>query len=199
MENPNKNSESGPSGDKFVKNIRFNLESGTLLLDLDKNKTDPEKVRGFAEERGLLEKDEAHVTVIGSDTAEQIMARLGDLPRGEKEEILAKIRAVVESIDWQFVFKPEYYYIKKEYDDPDPTDSSKIIHEVRESVIQLAETGNLAEFYAKLKEVTGLELEVPMPHVTLFTTSTREDKRKRGIGIYSERDFDELKPERIEI
>ena len=41
------------------------------------------------------------------------------------------------------------------------------------------------------------QFETPLPHITLYTTSTREDKKLRGIGIYSKKQFEELCPKRI--
>ncbi|MEX0877913.1 MAG: hypothetical protein WDZ40_03585 [Candidatus Spechtbacterales bacterium] len=45
--------------------------------------------------------------------------------------------------------------------------------------------------------ILGLDLEVPLPHITLFTTSTREENQLRGIGVYSKEQFEDLSPEKI--
>ena len=154
-------------------------------------------VRTLAEKRGLLEKDELHLTVIGSDTAEAIMASLNQLTPDKKTKILSKIKALADGTNWEFNLNPEFYYIKKEYNDPDPNNPAQTIPETRESIVQTVKTENLAEFYGQLQKITGLEFETPLPHVTLFTTSTREDKKKRGIGIYSQKDFAALNPEKL--
>src|SRR3989344_5838389 len=179
--------------------IKFNGKMGTLLIGVDKKPEDIANVRAFAEKKGLLEKDEIHLTVIGSDTAEAIMASLKQLSPDKQAETLSKIKALADGINWKFNLDPEFYYIKKEYNDPDPNNPAQTIPETRESIVQTVKTENLAEFYGQLKKITGLEFETPLPHVTLFTTSTREDKKKRGIGIYSQKDFVALNPEKLGI
>jgi len=179
--------------------IRFDEKKGTLLIGVEKKLKDMAGVRTLAEKRGLLEKDELHLTVIGSDTAEAIMASLNQLTPDKKTKILSKIKALADGTNWEFNLNPEFYYIRKEYNDPDPNNPDQTIPETRESIIQTLKTKKLTEFYNQLQEITGLKFETPLPHVTLFTTSTRVDKKQRGIGIYSQKDFAALNPEKLEV
>jgi len=183
-----------------VSGIKFEAQKkGGLILGVDKTAVDASKLKEIAEARGLGEKDEIHLTVIGSDTMEAILASLGRISDNKRNEILSQIQGLAESTEWKFKIKPEFYYVKKEYNDPDPNNHEKTIPETRRSIVQMVETENLGQFYGKLEEITGLKFEVPLLHITLFTTSTREDKKQRGIGIYSEKDFESLNPERIEV
>lgn len=127
------------------------------------------------------------------------MASLENLSPNEQLVNLSKIKELADKTDWKFNLRPEFYYIKKEYNESDPSNPGETIPETRESIIQMAEVGNLIEFYNQLQKITGLKSYVPIPHVTLFTVSTREDKKKRGIGIYSEEDFKALNPERLKM
>lgn len=179
--------------------IEFDEKKGILLVNVDKDSVDIQKVREVAKKMGLIEKDEIHVTVIGNDTAETILASLEKLPEDERIKTLSQIQEFARRTNWKFNFKSEFYYIKKAYNDPDQNNPNQIIPEIRESIIQIVDTENLKEFYDQLREITGLQLEAPLPHVTLFTISTREDKKKRGIGIYSEKDFGLLNPEKIKV
>ena len=179
-----------------IADIEFNAEKG-IIISVNNDLLDTSRMREIAKSMNLNEKEKNHLTIIGSDTAEAITASLAGKSSDEREIILAQIKALVQSINWKFTFRPEFYYIKKEYNDPDPNDQTKTIPETRESMIQMAETDNLKEFYLRLEEITGLKFEIPIPHITLFTNSTREDKRLRGIGIYSENDFKALNPQLI--
>jgi len=110
---------------------------------------------------------------------------------------LRKIKELCESIDWKIILKNEYYSVEKIYNNPDPADPSKTIPEKRESIIQMAEMEKLNEFYEKLNSLLGTNFETPMPHVTLYTTSSLEENKSKGIGIYSKSQFEELAHEKI--
>ncbi len=179
--------------------IKFDEKKGTFLLGVDRNSVDMQRAGEVAKKRGLIEKDEIHLTVIGNNTAEVILASLEKFSEYERIKMLSQIQELARGVNWRFSFKPEFYYIKKIYNDLDPNNPNQTIPEIRESIIQIVDTENLKEFYDQLKEITGLQLEAPLPHVTLFTTSTRKDKKKRGIGIYSEKDFGSLNPEKIKV
>ena len=71
--------------------------------------------------------------------------------------------------------------------------------EKRRSIVQLVTMPDLAPFYAKLNRLLDSHFDLPFPHITLFATSTREDKRLRGIGIYSEAQFHTTHPQEISL
>lgn len=100
--------------------IKFNEAQGTLIIDIDRSSVDFSKLKKIAESRSLNEKDEIHLTIIGSDTAEEILASLEKLGSVEKQERFSKIRDLAHNTLYGFRFKPEFYYIKKDYDNPDP-------------------------------------------------------------------------------
>lgn len=177
--------------------IRFDDINGTLLVKIDKNILDFSDLKTEAEKRGLLEKDEFHITIIGSATGKEIMTALEVVPSDEKNRILNKIKELAMNINWKFFLRPEFYYIKKEYNRLDDANPDKTIVETRQSIIQLIDTKNLKEFYTKLQKIAGLTFATPFSHITLFTVSTEEDNKKRGIGIYSEEDFETLNAEKV--
>ena len=55
----------------------------------------------------------------------------------------------------------------------------------------------LNDFYKQLNILLKETFDEPLPHITLYTTSTREDKRLRGIGIYSQKQLEKLDPQQI--
>ncbi|MCX6745124.1 MAG: hypothetical protein NTX82_06390 [Candidatus Parcubacteria bacterium] len=168
---------------------KFYPEKATLLLNIASDVVDLDIKKKEAEQLGLSPKKEFHLTIIGSDTGEEILHSFEGLNEEEKVSRMQKTRQLSESIEWKVVLKNEFFYIQKEYNETVP--------EKRQSIIQLAEVAGLVEFYKKLNLLLGQQLEVPMPHITLYTTSTREEKKLRGIGIYSKQQFEELNPKKI--
>jgi hypothetical protein len=119
------------------------------------------------------------------------------LDETERQKLLDKIYTLAESIQWKVTFKDEFFYIQKEYITSDPNTSDVNNNEKRESIIQNATFEGIDEFYQKLNIVLGTDFEAPRPHITHYTTSTREDKKSRGIGIYSLKQLEELHPQTI--
>lgn len=172
--------------------LLFDSEKLTLLLNVFKNAVNASALAELAKQQGLLLKSEFHITIIGSDTGEAINEKLSQCSDQQKAETILKIKELADSINWQLVAKPEYYYITKEYaDDQNP--------ETRKSYVQLFDLIGLTEFYERLNKLLGLNLVVPLPHVTIFTTSTNPQKQLRGIGIYSAEQFKGLGPQKLDI
>ena len=177
--------------------IKFYPDKATMILKINSQAPDLETKRAEAEKRGLLAKKEFHFTVIGSDTGEEILKLIEGLSEAEKKEKLDEIKELGESIDWKLGLKEDFYYVKKEYNDPSPNNPEVTIPETRQSIIQTGEVGGIKKFYKKLNALLGQQFDIPPAHLTLYTTSTREDKKSRGIGIYSKNDFKNLHPEKI--
>jgi hypothetical protein len=61
------------------------------------------------------------------------------------------------------------------------------------SIIQeiIIKNSELKRFYASLTFLTGLKFENRKTHITLYTKSTRNKNRVLGIGISSDRDFED--------
>lgn len=176
---------------------RFNRETANCLLELPKDYFGTEAVWHVAEERSLIEKDEFHITVIGSETGRALMQILDALPEEGRLARLAALDALIQRTDWGFVETEEYYYLKKEYAEPNPDTPNSALHETRESIIRMVELQGLSPFYASLNALFGTSFNTPPAHITLFTNSTREDKKLRGIGLYSWDEFHSLRPERL--
>lgn len=173
----------------------------TLLLAIDPRMVDLNAKRAVALERGLDAKSEFHITIIGTRTGEQIQEYLAGLEESERQAEWEKVVALADSIDWEVELLDEYYYIEKEYEIEEEVSRAKgvkIERETRRSIIQMADVQRLEEFYNRLNELTGINLQPQFPtHVTLFTTSTNPVKTGRGIGIYSQREFEAMGPVRL--
>lgn len=164
----------------------------SFLLEVSPNILDLETTRVFARSRNLSEKEEFHVTIIGRATGESIIQYLELLSPEERNMKQSQIQELCTSYNPHIEMKPEFYSIQKDYSTlKDP------IIDIRESIIQIASMDGLDAFYEKLFKIISLKFSTLFPHVTLYTTSTRADKKLRGIGIYSEADFWDMKPTKL--
>ena len=157
------------------------------MLDLDPGSISGDGKEAAAAKLELGRKREFHLTAIGSATGEAIKADL--LARDEKER-LRLFGAVADlARTWVWTARPQddFYLIRKTYEGS----------EVRTSIIQKVALDGLAEFYGRLNALLGTSFEVPMPHLTLYTGSTNPEKALRGIGLYSEKEFLDLGPEKV--
>lgn len=169
----------------------------TAIGTIDTKHIDLETQKDNAKKLGVGAKKEFHVTIIWSDTGRQILKSIENLNKTEKDKIIEKIRHLCESTNWKVELEDECYYIEKVYDENKVIDKDKDMPEKRKSIIQMAKIQNLEVFYQQLNELVNKLFKIPMPHITLYTNSTREDKKTRGIGIYSKKLFEELNPQRI--
>lgn len=165
----------------------------SATIPIDRETLDLETTRAFARAHGLSEKEDFHLTVIGRRTGEEIVRFLQTLHPEERETRLARFHELSASYHPEIAWGREYYSIRRDYTAPDDA-----VPDIRESVIELAEISGLEEFYRELFEIIPIPFDTPFPHITLYTTSTHPDKRLRGIGIYSEEDFRNMNPERIQ-
>lgn len=159
-------------------NLNFNIEKITLLLNIEADDSISDKLKEKAVGKNLLPKKEFHITLIGRATGE-ILKTIPDSS--------SKIEEIYKKFNWNFETRDEFYFIEKQYSD----------EEKRSSIIQIIELPNLKEFYKDLNNSFETNFEVPFPHITLFTNSTKEENKLLGIGIYSEDQFKSLNPEKI--
>jgi hypothetical protein len=181
-----------------LENIVFHPEKATLLLPIS-NEIPNLKIKSAEAERlGLSEKEEFHFTVIGNSTGEEILDSIKDFDEKEKENRLNEILKLAEAIKWKLSLKNIFFHVQKEYSEPDPINPEFTNTEKRQSIIQMAEIEGLDEFYQKINILIGKQFKTPMPHITLYTTSSIEDRKLRGIGINSKEQFKALNPKKID-
>jgi uncharacterized protein YggU (UPF0235/DUF167 family) len=56
---------------------------------------------------------------------------------------------------------------------------------------------DLVDYYRELNMLLNTKFETPIPHVTLYSGSTRPDKMLRGIGVYSKKDLEKMGAKKI--
>jgi hypothetical protein len=191
-ENKLKSPEAETETKRLPVELKFYPDQATAVLVIDKKNINFAAKKEKAEKLGLLPKEEFHFTIIGSDTGEAILNQLANSSEAEKNKTLEQINKLLQSFDWKTTFTNDFYYLQKIYNEPEFPGEEK-----RRSIIQLAKIEQLEEFYIQLNLLLGTNFSTPLPHVTIYTHSNRQDKKLRGIGIYSQKDFDDLKPKKI--
>jgi hypothetical protein len=166
--------------------LELNKETYNFVINLSEDFDEPEKLRSIADKESLIRKNEFHLTVIGSSTGKVISSYLDEHPK--RENLIIDVDSLINSFRWDFSFTNKYYLIQKDYGD-----------EVRSSLVQVVHVPSLEPFYQELNSMLHTELDVPFPHITLYSTSTNEENLSKGIGIYSESQFQELLPKLVEI
>ncbi len=173
--------------------LSFDERTMTVLLDAHLNEDVPLWLKERARQEGLSEKKEFHITIIGSKTGKKLLALMDSLGLEERSRVLKEIKELSLRFTWEFSLKEEYYSISKEY----PLEQASHEIETRRSYIQCAELPDLAKFYKELSLICDLDSAPPFPHLTLFCGSTLRENELRGIGIYSQEQFEHLNPQRI--
>lgn len=168
-------------------------EENGFLLNLKELVSAPKNIKKIAKEKELIKKTEQHITIIESKTIDILLEKLKAFPAEEKD--FSRLEELAKKIEWSYIAKPKFFYITKEYDYPNPKKPKEVLKEKRESIIQMIDLVGLKELYNELSKILSEKLNLPFPHITLYTNSTRDEKKTRGIGIYSYSDFKQLKPE----
>ena len=177
--------------------VLFQPEFCTAILLIENEYIDLNAKRTEAKGLGLYEKEEFHVTIIGTEIGEKILKKLDNLEERKKLNALEELKSICDNFQWEVRALNEYFYIKKFYNKNKELELPKNQIEKREAIIQIVKINNFATFFKKINQLFDTNFETPMPHVTLFASSNIEDKRLRGIGIYSKKQFLKLAPEKI--
>lgn len=175
----------------YTLKIKFNPTDITAVIGVDKKELNFESNLYLAEKYNLLNKTDFHFTIIWSATGKEIIRLISNLSKKEKKETVNKIEKLCKSTIWTVELKNEFYYLAKYYYEEWLPD------EKRESIIQIASIKELDKFYFELNNLLNTKFKLPIPHLTLLTSSTREDKKLRWVWVYSKRQFESLNPERI--
>lgn len=164
-----------------------------LMLTIAQPEVD-ELLSEISREKNLQIKNDFHISVINNIVANIIDKKLQGISGEERTAILLEIRKLAETIDWSYTLKNEYYHISKDY--PENNNQGEI--EKREAIIQIINIPGMEVFYSELAQLLGLDLAVPMAHITLFTKSNIGQNNGLGIAVYSSEDFNNLNPKKLE-
>ena len=152
-----------------------------LLCPIQNDIIIPSKIEDIAKQHSLSSKEEFHITIIGTQTGEELNKFS---PLKKTSQI---IKELAEKYQWRYSLESGYYLCSKIYPDG----------EKRQSIIQLITMKDIGDFYKKLNTCLGTHFDTPLAHITLYTSSTKKENNLRGIGIYSQKQFELLRPEKI--
>lgn len=165
---------------------RFIVDKFTAIVDIEPPTEIDSRIQGEAKALGMHQKNDFHITVIGNKNGRAIK----ELPDGPGMETY--LAEKFNNTDWNYLLLPEYYQIQKFYG-REALSKSGYSEEVPEhnryTIIQKIILPDLEKFYMDLNERTGLNLPVPVPHITLFSGAEYEPLAQRGIGVDTEVDF----------
>jgi len=149
----------------------------------------PSNILEKARTLGLLEKPEFHISAIATRNGKIITDFLSASKKSET--IKNQIREGFLKLPWKYELLDEYYLIEKFYNQEEIEKSGykNVPNHNRSTLIQKIKLDDLHNYYSKLNKIMGLKLTSPFPHITLFSGSDYEPMANKGIGIYSQDDF----------
>lgn len=152
----------------------------------------PARADEFAIAKGLVKKDEFHMTLVGFRTAKHIRAILKELDEDQRTEALGAYKKLVENFTASPTMDTEkLFFITKTYPQADADDGGVPEHQ-RQALVALAQMPEIEELYQQLNQIFDTNFDIPFPHVSLYTGSDHEPMAKMGIGVYSQKEFDEM-------
>jgi hypothetical protein len=153
----------------------FDEDDGYLLVKVDLKEYGYSKTRVKYQGTVLEPKDELHITVISQDGAQRLANFMQENQAGKE-----KVKSLIEGTDWSFRKQDRFFWIQEE--------------EGVETIIQMVEVPGMADFFRSLSQITGLGLEPPPAHVTLFMRGT-----EKGIGLPEKDVFERITKNKIEL
>ncbi len=157
--------------------------SNTLIIRVDRHNFDIKPGPVNFSGKVFIPKQEAHITVFGSELGTHLLGQFVASPETEHQLCQA-----FESTDWSYVQTGELRRLARV--NTDLADREII----EESIIMLIEMPGMAAFYSKLKTLGLIRPDHPLPppHVTLYTRNC-----DLGIGIHSDSELAELSCEHV--
>ncbi len=168
---------------------KFIPESCFALLFIEKPEI-PDRIRRVADERGLTEKYETHISVVVTRNARKLREVISK--SGDPEKLKEEIKSLFVGFSWEFSLTDEYFLQEKFYSQKELQEDGHLDlpEHTRRTIIQKVELPDIKIFYKKLSDLLNVPMGVPVPHVTLFSWSDHTPLMMRGIGISSEDDFE---------
>ncbi len=173
----------------FPKEKKYIEKKFYLMLPIEKPVA-PERVMNFAKEKGLYEKTECHVSLVVEKSAVKI--RQGLLNVDNPDEVKKEILDLFNTLTFEYTLSDTYSYQEKTYtrQELDERGLQEESPHIRKSIVQVVEMPDMDVFYNKVSQLLNFDIEIPIPHTTIFAWSDYEKKKDRGIGISSKADFE---------
>ena len=156
----------------------------TLIIRIDKSEFGIQSKPIEYSGKAFIPKQEAHITVFGSDLGTHLLQQFTHNPLAEQQ-----VKQAFESTDWRYTKTHDRRHLARE------NTALTGIDKTEESIIMRVKMDGMAEFYSKLKALGLIHKNqpVPPPHVTLYTRNC-----DLGIGVHSETELIKLTSEHID-
>ena len=156
----------------------------TLIIRVDKSDFGIESKPIEYSGRTFIPKQEAHISVLGSDLGTHLQQQFTNNPFAEQQ-----VKQAFENTEWSYIITHDLRHLVRENSELTGIDKTE------ESIIMLLEMSGMAEFYSKLKTLGLIDKDqpVPPPHITLYTRNCDP-----GIGVHSESELITLTREYID-
>ncbi|MEK7093608.1 MAG: hypothetical protein AAB927_03950 [Patescibacteria group bacterium] len=153
----------------------------------------PDFVRKAAEQNGLKEKPEVHVSVVVTKNAQILWRALQ--AKSNAAEFTQKIEALFRRYAWEYTLTNEYFLHERFYTQDVLNENGDIgsPEHMRRSIVQKVLLPDLSDFYAKMNVLVSTTFTVPVPHITLFSLTGK------GIGINSAEEFERFTKQAIKV
>ncbi|MDP2650065.1 MAG: hypothetical protein Q8P16_00700 [bacterium] len=147
----------------------------------------PDFVRKTATENGLNEKPEFHISVL---VAKNVQTAWRTIAARTDANLAYSLESVFKNYEWEYEPTDEYFLHEHTFTSDELIENGEDAPpHTRRSIVQRVFLPDLPAFYAKVSELLGISLPIPVPHITLFAWSDYEPFKTRGIGINSADEF----------
>jgi hypothetical protein len=172
--------------------FNWDAEKATLLLRIPEIAIN-RKVVEFAEKNGFIMKPEFHLTIISFQNGKKL------IQGGVNAEQFDEIQRLAESVDWHIEYLPEYFILERTIPEFILGGVVKTPRHTRRSIIQIVRAPDLHKFFEILTDISGIDFDKPIEHVTLFSWSDYEPEMNSGIAVNSQADFDKYLKDKINL
>lgn len=152
----------------------------------------PKRIVAEAEQRGLFEKPECHISLVVEKSAMHIIDALKQMQIQNQEQVKNEIIDLFNQLDFTYELTDVYSLQEKTYSREELNErglQDEPVH-TRRSIIQMVNMPDIEIFFNKVSQLLNTNIDMPLSHITIFAWSDYDKKKNRGIGISSQKDFD---------
>ncbi|HYE23521.1 MAG TPA: hypothetical protein VEA92_03735 [Candidatus Paceibacterota bacterium] len=160
---------------------RFDKNNYFIQLGIDQPIV-PKRIRQKADMLGYLPKPETHISVVVTSNSKALMEHV--YANEDANTLANEILTLFNSFPWEYELLDIYLLQERQYRET----HDRPAH-IRRTIIQMVTLPDLPMFYERIVALSGANLTLPVPHVTLFSWSDYEPMMVQGIGLSSSEDL----------
>lgn len=168
-----------------MKNKPHMIEGFWWILPVSKKSVDFSSIKQYAVKNDFREKEELHITIIGSLARDVLVDYLSMQNEDGKKRIIESINNLMNTYDWDFE-PTEFYHIKKAHEGVE-----------KEAIIMTVRMKCLNDFYGAFNKLLKVDLPTQFPHITFYTKGPRSKEGYYGIPIPTQEAFQQSNPTKL--